>query len=156
MKSHSTILVNLFLVCVFGFCVSSCYDDPPVRDINLGLNNETPNHFYEGTWDMIEVRVYCSTPDIVHLKADRQGKCVRDYCHTGSVLEIKQFDIPGTFDYSINPPAPLISYGGMEYFENYDEFYSEWGFSNGNLATFQPIGNEIGTSCWLIMEWEKQ
>lgn len=153
-KSKSLLLV---MMSITMSCVSliSCYEDTPIRDLNL-IKNDEPKKFFEGVWSMVEVRVFCNAPDIVNLKAEKLGKCVRDYCHTGSVLEIKQLTIPGNFDFSIDPPAPILSSGGLKYFDNYDEFYSEWGFSNGNLAAFYPIGKEIGTSCWLILEWEKQ
>jgi len=154
-KSNSFLPIVLILL-VSSFMISSCYDDTPVTELNLGFNKDTPDHFYEGTWDMVEVRVWCTSPNVVSIAAEKAGKCVRDYCHTGSVLEIKQIQIPGTFDYTVDPPAPIVASGEQKYFENYDEFYSEWGFANGNLATFIPIGMQIGTSCWLIMEWKKQ
>lgn len=154
MKKNNIPFILFVLIYVAGLCFSSCYKDSPEREINLTFNNNSINAF-EGLYDMAQVRIYCSAPEIVRLNADEIGECVREYCHSGSVLDIKQFNIPGNFEYTIEPPAPFMS-DEIKYFENYDEFYSEWGFSNGNLATFFPISREIGTSCWIILEWEKQ
>ena len=154
MKNLFPFLATLLIVIVSSLSFTSCDEDEPITD--LGFTNESGENFYEGVYDMLEVRVFCTSPESVNLSADRQGYCVWDYCHTGSVLEIKQFNVPGTFDYSIEPAAPIASSGGVKFLEDYNEFFSEWGFSNGNLATYYPVSQAIGESCWLFIEWEKK
>ena len=84
MKNLFPFLATLLIVIVSSLSFTSCDEDEPITD--LGFTNESGENFYEGVYDMLEVRVFCTSPESVNLSADRQGYCVWAVSYTHLTL----------------------------------------------------------------------
>lgn len=148
------------LLCLLGgFTIlmffSACTDYQPVTTLDLGFANKTDKSIYIGEWILDEVEYDCFLPEVKNLSATKAGDCVEDYCHTGSKLVITEFNIPGYFEYSIDPAVPFLNGGDYRYMETFDDFFETWGFYSDGLVAYHRVGKEIGSNCWVSLKWTK-
>lgn len=155
MTRQSQSILGLFGGLAILIIFSSCTDYQPVTNLDLGFANETEKSIYLGEWILDEVEYICFFPEAINLSAVSRGDCVEDYCHTGSRLVIKEFNIPGYFEYSISPSVPFFNNGDNRYMETFDDFFETWGFYSNGLVAYHRVGKEIGSNCWVSFKWSK-
>jgi len=66
-----------------------------------------------------------------------------------------QANIPGYFEYSIDPSVPFLNGGDYRYMETFDDFFETWGFYSDGLVAYHRVGKEIGSNCWVSFKWTK-
>jgi len=134
---------------------SSCGDDQDDINLTSRLSNLSQKTSLVGKYHLDKIQLSCSSATV--RETSDTGNCLDDYCFTASTLDIKQFSVPGYFEYEIQPPAAKLNAGDNILLETHRDFSSNWGpTSDGLITQFGVPGQEAGDVCTLSLFWIKE